>query len=384
MSRSARQLRANLASIGARDRTIAAFEGRSRVHSKKRITSFDIAEKAGVSQATVSRALRGDPSVSEETRRRVEAAAATLNYTVDRNASNLRSKLAGTIALLFFEDPTPDDSHINPFFLSMLGSITRACARHGYDLLISFQELARDWHADFAESKKADGIILLGYGDYLTHTSRLEKLRARGTKIVSWGAVMPDQPCVTIGCDNFNGGRSLTEHLLDQGCRRIAFIGDASRHFPEFQERYHGHLQALRTRGIVPDDALQVDAESSQQEGRRAVETLMARGESFDAIFAASDLIAIGAIGALSAQGISVPFEVAVAGYDDIPMASFVNPPLTTVQQDTRRAGEMLVDSLLRLIHNEPVESRMLPMKLMVRRSSLWQDVAHLEHTRED
>src|SRR5690348_17967375 len=110
----------------------------------------------------------------------------------------------------------------------------------------------------------------------------------------------------------------------------------------------------------------------------------MARGESFDAIFAASDLIAIGAIGALSAQGISVPFEVAVAGYDDIPMASFVNPPLTTVQQDTRRAGEMLVDSLLRLIHNEPVESKMLPMKLMVRRSSLWQDVARRERTRED
>ncbi len=224
----------------------------------------------------------------------------------------------------------------------------------------------------------------MGYGDYLTHTSRLEKLRARGTKLVSWGAVMPDQPCVTIGCDNFNGGRSVTDHLLDQGCHRIVFIGDASRHFPEFQERYRGHLQALRTRGIVPDDALQVDAESSQQEGRRAVEALLARGESFDAVFAASDLIAIGAIGALSAHGISVPFEVAVAGFDDIPMASFVNPPLTTVLQDTRRAGEMLVDSLLRLIHDEHVESRMLPMKLMVRRSSLWQDVARSESTRED
>ena len=354
------------------------------MHSKKRITSFDIAELAGVSQATVSRALRGDPSVSEETRQRVESAAATLNYTVDKNASSLRSKLAGTIALLFFEDPTPDDSHINPSFLSMLGSITHACARHGYDLLISFQELARDWHADFAESKKADGIILLGYGDYLTHTSRLEKLRERGTRIVSWGAVMPDQPCITIGCDNFNGGRSVTGHLLDQGCRHIAFLGDASRHFPEFQERYHGHLQALRTRGIVPDDALQVDAESSQDSGRQATETLLARGVPFDAIFAASDLIAIGAIGALMTHGISVPFEVAVAGYDDIPMASFVNPPLTTVQQDTRRAGEMLVDSLLRLIHNEPVESRMLPMKLMVRRSSLWQDVAHAEQPGED
>ncbi|HEX7369538.1 MAG TPA: LacI family DNA-binding transcriptional regulator [Rhodanobacteraceae bacterium] len=354
------------------------------MHSKKRITSIDIAELAGVSQATVSRALRGDPSVSEETRMRVEAAATTLNYTVDKNASNLRGRLTGTLALLFFEDPTPDDSHINPFFLSMLGSITRACARHGYDLLISFQELARDWHADFAESKKADGIILLGYGDYLTHTSRIEKLRARGTKLVSWGAVMPDQPCVTIGCDNFSGGRSVTEHLLDQGCRRIAFLGDASRHFPEFQERYRGHVQALRTRNVPVDDALQVDAESSQHSGRRAAETLLERGVKFDAIFAASDIIAIGAMGALSEQGIGVPFEVAIAGYDDIPMASFVNPPLTTVQQDTRRAGEMLVDSLVRLIHGEPIESKMLPMKLIVRRSSLWQEVTHAEHIDKD
>lgn len=384
MKHTTRQAHTNLARIVTSQSPYARYPGALQVHSKKRITSFDIAELAGVSQATVSRALRGDPSVSEETRRRVEGAAATLNYTVDKNASNLRSKLAGTLALLFFEDPTPDDSHINPFFLSMLGSITHACARHGYDLLISFQELARDWHADFAESKKADGIILLGYGDYLTHTSRLEKLRARGTRLVSWGAVMPDQPCVTIGCDNYSGGRSVTEHLLDQGCRRIAFLGDASRHFPEFQERYRGHLQALHTRGIVPDDALQVDAESSQYSGRRALESLQARDVPFDAIFAASDLIAIGAIGALSEQGIDVPFEVAVAGYDDIPMASFVNPPLTTVQQDTRRAGELLVDSLIRLIHNESVESRMLPMKLVIRRSSLWQAAPRTEHPQED
>ncbi|TAN08256.1 MAG: LacI family transcriptional regulator [Rhodanobacteraceae bacterium] len=345
------------------------------MHSKKQVTSFDIAELAGVSQATVSRALRGSPDVSAETRQRVAAAAAALNYIVDKNASNLRSKLAGTLALLFFDDPTPDDSHINPFFLSMLGSITRACARHGYDLLISFQELARDWHADFADSNKADGIILLGYGDYLTHTSRLEKLRKQGTRLVCWGAVLPEQPCVTIGCDNYNGGLSVTTHLLEQGCRRIAFLGDASRHFPEFRERYRGHLQALRARGIVPDDTLQVDAESSQHSGQQAVEALLAREVPFDAIFAASDLIAIGAIGALSTHGIGVPFEVAVAGFDDIPMASFVNPPLTTVQQDTRRAGEVLVDSLVRLINNEPVASHMLPMKLIVRRSSLWQEV---------
>ncbi|MDE1961466.1 MAG: substrate-binding domain-containing protein, partial [Xanthomonadaceae bacterium] len=187
-----------------------------------------------------------------------------------------------------------------------------------------------------------------------------------------------------IGCDNFHGGRSVTEHLLEQGCRHIAFLGDASHHFPEFQERYRGHQQALHAHGVTPDDALQVDAESSQDSGQQAAEILLARGGKFDAIFAASDLIAIGAMGALSAHGIRVPDDVAVAGFDDIPMAGLVNPPLTTVVQDTRLAGEVLVDSVVRLIRGEPVEGRILPMRLMVRRSSLWRQEVGAPARRRD
>src|SRR5690606_31977159 len=113
-----------------------------RSRKKTRVTSLDIAHRAGVSQATVSRVLAGSPLVNAETRRRVELAVRELNYKVDRHASSLRTQRAGTLALLLFEDPTQDDSHINPFFLSMLGSITRACARHGYGLLVSFQQLS--------------------------------------------------------------------------------------------------------------------------------------------------------------------------------------------------------------------------------------------------
>src|SRR3546814_12431464 len=110
----------------------------------------------------------------------------------------------------------------------MLGSITRACALRGYDLLISFQQFSRDWHADFADSKKADGLILLGYGDYLAYTDKLEKLVAQGTRFVRWGAVLPDQPGVSIGCDNYRGGQAVAENMLERGCRRLAFLGDAS------------------------------------------------------------------------------------------------------------------------------------------------------------
>src|SRR3546814_8707712 len=116
-------------------------------------TSFDIAALAGVSQPTVSRALRGDRTVSEATRKRVEAIARQLNYEVDKNASALRRGQSNTLALLFFEDPSPDGSAINPFFLSMIESILRTCAARRYDLLTSFQQLSSDWHMDYEDRK---------------------------------------------------------------------------------------------------------------------------------------------------------------------------------------------------------------------------------------
>lgn len=338
---------------------------------KGKVTSFDIAHLTGVSQSTVSRALRGSPLVNEETRQRIQAAVDKLNYKVDKNASGLRARHTGTLALLLFEDPTADDSHINPFFLSMLGSITRASAQRGYDLLISFQQFSRDWHADYADAKKADGIILLGYGDYLATRDKLQKLVDQGTHCVRWGAVVPDQPDVSVGCDNVSGGHAITAHLLEQGCRRIAFLGDASSHYPEFFDRYRGHERALSEAGLEAEPLLQVNAESTERSGYDALEMLLTRGVSFDAVFAASDLIAIGALRALAHHGLKVPDDVALAGFDDITMASFVNPPLTTVLQDTKQAGEILVDSLLRLIRGEPAENAMLPAPLIVRRSSL-------------
>ncbi|AKC87658.1 LacI family DNA-binding transcriptional regulator [Pseudoxanthomonas suwonensis] len=337
---------------------------------KGKATSLDIAHLAGVSQPTVSRALRGSPSVNPETRRRILAIARELNYKVDKNASNLRCQQSGTLALLFFEDPTPDDSLINPFFHSMLGSITRACALRGYDLLVSFQQLSNNWHADFEDSHKADGLILLGYGDYLESESKLQRLVEQGTHFVRWGAALPGEPGVSIGCDNFQGGHDITAHLLAQGRRRIAFLGHASDHYPEFFERYRGYAQALREAGLEPDPALQVDAITTEQSGHVAAAALLDAGAGFDALFAASDLIALGALNSLREHGLRVPEDVAVAGFDDIAMASFVQPGLSTVQQDTKQAGEVLVDSLIRLIQGEPVEPRTLPVRLVLRGSS--------------
>lgn len=333
-------------------------------------TSFDIADLAGVSQPTVSRALRGDKTVSEPTRMRIEAIARQLNYKVDRAASSLRRGEAKTLALLFFEDPLPDGSRINPFFLSMLGSILTTCAERGYDLLTSFQQLSSDWHVDFEDSRKADGLILLGYGDWALYRARLEQLVVQKTRFVRWGAVEAEGLGTVIGCDNRAGGRTAGEHLIARGCRRIAFVGQADGHYPEFRDRCAGLTDALAAVGRAFDPALSADALSIEQSGYDATRRLIAAGAVFDGLFAASDLIALGALRALDEAGLSVPGDVALVGFDDIPAAGLTRPPLTTVSQDFARAGAALVDALVAQLRAERSANVLLPTRLVVRAST--------------
>ncbi|WDE00256.1 LacI family DNA-binding transcriptional regulator [Thalassomonas actiniarum] len=336
---------------------------------KSKATSFDIAYRAGVSQSTVSRALRNSPLVNEETRLKVQAIARELNYKVDKNASNLRTQQSATIALLLFEDPTSDDSMINPFFLSMLGSITRACSDKGYDLLVSFQQMNNDWHADFEDTNKADGIILLGYGDFVDYEQKLQQLIEQNTRFVRWGAEAKGLPIVSVGCDNFHGGYQLTEHVLKNGRKQFAFLGGASSHSPEFLDRYLGHCKALTDNNLKVDQAYQFDAISTEESGYDAARKLLDSDLPFDAIFGASDLIAIGAMRALQEQKVNIPDDVAVVGFDDIPIASFTFPPLTTARQNTKLAGELLVEKLLKLINEEAVDTTLMPTSLIVRKS---------------
>jgi DNA-binding LacI/PurR family transcriptional regulator len=335
----------------------------------KRPTSFDIAELAGVSQSTVSRALRGDSMVSEDTRLRVERAAQKLNYKVDVNARNLRSQRTSTLALLLYEDPRASDSLINPFFLAILSSVTRAAARRGYDVLVSFQQASADWNADYAASKRADGIIFLGYGDYTPYLEKIRRLDEAGIRHITWGPAAIDQPGRFIGSDNRAGGREATAHLLRQGRRAIAFLGDISEDCPEFRDRHQGYADALAAAGITPDPTLRVGADASEDAGYAAACALITAGSPFDALFAACDLIAIGALRALRDHGIEAPKQVAIVGFDDIHAASCTAPTLTTMHQDTEAAGELLVGNLLRLMQGQPVEHAIIPTRLIVRAS---------------
>lgn len=335
----------------------------------RRATSFDIAELAGVSQSTVSRALSGSPSVSESTRLKVANAAQLLNYRVDIAARNLRAQCTRTIALLLRDDTDTFARPINPFFLDLIGNITMVAARRGYDTLLSFQQFSNDWRADYTERGRADGIIFLGYGDFLAYAQRIGRLDEAGSAYITWGPQAVGGAGHFIGSDNQAGGAAATRHLLGLGRRRIVYLGETTPNRPEMRSRWLGYVAAHDEAGVATDPVLVVTPDGRESSGGDAVTALLAAGVAFDAVFASTDLIAIDAMRALKAQGCRVPQDVSVVGFDDIYAAPLVDPPLTTVRQDSQQAAERLVDGLMRLIEGEDIASSLVPPTLIVRGS---------------
>lgn len=332
-------------------------------------TSRDIADIAGVSQATVSRALRNSPLVRKETRDRIQAIARELNYFVNRNAASLRTHQSNTIALLLFDDGSETDTRMNLFLMSLLNDIVRVAAALGYDVLLSLQQLSNDWHIQYQASNRADGLILLGYGDYMQYREKLTALTEANTRFMIWGPLIKDFPGHTFGCDNEDGGYQATRHLIGMGRRDIAFIGSQSRRSPEHGARHAGYRRALREAGVACDEQLRFSADNSEHQGYQAAVQLLESGATFDAIFAGTDLIAIGAMRALQDSGKHVPGDVSVVGFDDMPLAAHVSPALTTVQQNSELGAEGLVNGIVGLIKGKPVESSLMAPRLIVRES---------------
>ncbi|MGV7210915.1 LacI family DNA-binding transcriptional regulator [Oxalobacteraceae bacterium A2-2] len=344
----------------------------SRSAQQRRLQMADIARLAGVSTSTVSRALAGSKLVNEETRTRILELARSLKYSINIGAQNLRMKQNRTVGVVVPYDSATRQHLSDPFFLAMLGSLADALTEQGFDMLVTRVDAEQlDAAGVPYDTGRVIGVVLIGQW---RHHDQLNQLAARQVPIVVWGAQLPQQLYCTVGGDNLGGGLLATRHLLQQGRRRIAFFGDVN--LPEVAQRHQGYLEALREAGIVADPQLQVAASFLPEAGGQAVQELRRRAVDFDAVFAASDLLAMTAINTLRQQGMRVPDDVAVVGYDDIELASYFHPPLTTVRQPIREAGRALVASLLELVEGRPSPSQQLPTELAVRGSSQLQPIA--------
>jgi DNA-binding LacI/PurR family transcriptional regulator len=331
-------------------------------------TIADIARLAGVSKATVSRALNDSPLVSTETKERIRAIAREHSFQMNASARRLNLKQSNTIALV---NPyiKPDGTVAEAFMLEIMGGISAGLHASDYDLLvIQVDDNDREWARKYLDTGRVDGFITM---DWTYAQERIKTLRDAKAAFIMWSAPPGRYDFCTISGDSFSGGRLATEHLLGTGRTRIAFLGGPDNE-PEVQDRSRGYETALRDAGQLVDPALVVHGDWDQPDtaGPKLTRELLERTPDLDAVFANSDPLAIAAMETLREHGRRIPDDVAVIGYDDIAAARHSNPPLTTIKQDGPLIGRLLAQNLIQHLQTGVVTNVSIPAELVVRKSA--------------
>jgi LacI family transcriptional regulator len=335
----------------------------------KRSTAKDVAEAAGVSRTTVSFVLNHVPGmrISVETQQRVFEAAQRLNYHPDATARRMVKGLTNTVGFVLRQ--TPDQVFSDRFLPEVLHGLSKRAAAQGYHILIEpappddpggYMRLLRERHVD--------GIVLSG--PRFDDLDFLEDY-AESAPVVLMGQ-LPDSNLPFVDVDNIGGARLATQHLLDLGHRHIAFISNATAVYTASAQRLSGYRQALWEAGVNLDESLVRYGDFTAASGESAMDDLLATSkERPTAVFVASDTVAIGALKAIRRAGLSVPHDIALSGFDDVPWSELIDPPLTTVRLPAYGLGWGTADMLIRLInHDESGESSvLLETELIVRKS---------------
>lgn len=331
-------------------------------------TIVDIARRAGVGVGTASRALNGAPDVSATTRERVLAAAAELNYQPSALARRFQGQRSGVLA---FMPEVGDQPAGDMQFKDFIAILARSSARHDLDLLIRPLRSGGDYRAQFAQlirGHRADGIIL---ADTRVEDERVAYLAAEGLPFVAFGRTSAALDYPYVDLDSQAGVFAAVTHLIARDHRRIAFLGMPLA-YSYAHHRYEGYRQALRDAGIPADPALALNDLHAETETRAAVLRLLHEGERPSAIAAASDLLAIYAIRALEDAGLRPGDDVALVGFDDLPLAAHTRPSLTTVRQPFDQICDRLIETLIGVIDGDAAVARqsLVPPELVIRQSS--------------
>jgi DNA-binding LacI/PurR family transcriptional regulator len=334
--------------------------------AKRTTTLEDIAKLAGVSISTASRALNDSPAINRQTKQRIWKLAREQNYPFRDYMPAGPIGAEATIAVVV---PRPQGGEFllgDPFFLDLLSGLAEAAYERDCDVLVSHVSPASyDDLSVLMSTSRADGVVFLGQSNL--HAA-LNRLAGEESRFVVWGAELPDQDYCCVGSDNFAGARRATAHLARLGRTRIVFLGDTDD--PEPAQRYLGYLDALTQAGIAHEPALTVPAHFEVESAEAAVDALIHHDVSFDGVVAASDLIALGAVRALRRAGLAVPKDVSVMGFDNVRFARYATPALSTIAQDTGKAGRLLVSKLLDAGEGKMrSRSERLPTELIVRES---------------
>jgi DNA-binding LacI/PurR family transcriptional regulator len=330
-----------------------------------------VAALAGVGRATVSRVINGHDDVSARTRRAVEKAIAELGYVPNQSARSLARQRTGTIAVIVAE-PTPnkDPGEIEstvlpePFFARVLRGIASELNAAGLSLRLL---MAYDWARQLA-SERVDGALLLSARRDAEATEVFERLRL---PVVRAGRPLGSATISYVDCDNRMGAKEAVTHLLARGRRTVATIA-GPQDISAGIDRLDGYRDALRAAQVPEDNSLVVIGEFHEEFGRRAMADLLARQPGLDAVFAASDSIATGALQAIKASGRRVPDDIAIVGFDDSPVASHTDPPLSSVYQPIEALGQEMTRLLVRVMHGQTThpQATILHTRLIQRASS--------------
>ncbi len=334
--------------------------------SNKRATTMDdIAKFAKVSKPTVSRALGDSPLVNAKTREHVLAVARQHGYAVNRNAQKLRHKRTNTIAVSI-DFQSHIKNHISdPFIFELLAGVSEALGNLNQDLLLtapSHNDMESFQH--MLLSRGADGFIFLGQGH---REKMIADFAATGAPLVAWGAPRRNKTgyCV-VGSDNLLGGQLAGRYFLEQSRHNFLFVGDTSH--SEFYWRRKGLQQIVDkcANHITLDDV--VLSNFSYESAFAVAKKYLGETRTLpDAVFAYSDTAAMAFIRVLIGMGLSIPGDVSVIGYNDIPSTDFFSPSLTTIRQDTYKAGSVLVKKLMKIIDGKRVRSETIKTELVVR-----------------